>query len=118
MRFVSRGTHHSLAVQVGDTITIDKDRKWQAIEISILKKSGNNSTFILVAIDAQEAGVAKVSGTHLKIIPNIYSGQSGKRYQQVSKKQSDDRNVFWRGHEDHRGVFRMCFRKNMIATKE
>src|SRR6478609_5450191 len=41
---VSRGTHHSLAVQVGDTITIDKDRKWQAIEISILKKSGNNPT--------------------------------------------------------------------------
>lgn len=82
---VSRGTHHSLAVQVGDTITIDKDRKWQAIEISILKKSGNNSTFILVAIDAQEAGVAKVSGTHLKIIPNIYSGQSGKRYQQSVK---------------------------------
>lgn len=77
---VSRGTHHSLAVQVGDTITIDKDRKWQASEINILKQSGNNSIFILVAIDAQEAAVAKISGTHLKIIPNIYSGQSGKRY--------------------------------------
>jgi protein pelota len=82
---VPRGTHHSLTVQVGDTITIDKDRRWHDIEINILKKSGNNSTFILVAIDAQEGAVAKVSGTHLKIIPNIYSGQSGKRYQQSVK---------------------------------
>jgi protein pelota len=82
---VPRGTHHSLTVQVGDTITIDKDRRWHDIEINILKKSGNNSIFILVAIDAQEGAVAKVSGTHLKIIPNIYSGQSGKRYQQSVK---------------------------------
>jgi protein pelota len=29
----------------------------------------------------QEGAVAKVSGTHVKVIPNIYSGQSGKRYQ-------------------------------------
>jgi protein pelota len=34
-----------------------------------------------VAIDTQEAAIAKVSGTHVKVIPNIYSGQSGKRYQ-------------------------------------
>ena len=82
---VPRGSYHSLTVQVGDTITVDKDRKWKDFEINILKKSGNNETFILVAIDAQEAAVAKVSGTHLKIIPNIYSGQSGKRYQQAAK---------------------------------
>ncbi|MFZ0511941.1 MAG: mRNA surveillance protein Pelota, partial [Candidatus Nitrosopolaris sp.] len=37
------------------------------------------------AIDTQEAAVAKVSGTHLKLIPNIYSGQSGKRYQSSRK---------------------------------
>ena len=29
--------------------------------------------------------VAKIYGTHLKIIPNIYSGQSGKRYQHAPK---------------------------------
>jgi protein pelota len=50
-----------------------------------LKRSGNSTNFILVAIDAQEAAVAKISGTHLKIIPNIYSGQSGKRYQHAAK---------------------------------
>ena len=82
---VPRGIHHSLTVQVGDTITIDKNRKWNDIETNILKRSGNSTNFILVAIDAQEAAVAKISGTHLKIIPNIYSGQSGKRYQHAAK---------------------------------
>jgi protein pelota len=82
---VPRGTHHSLTVQVGDTITIDKNRKWNDIETNILRRSGNSTNFILVAIDAQEAAVAKISGTHLKIIPNIYSGQSGKRYQHAAK---------------------------------
>ena len=77
---VTRGTHHSLSVQAGDMITIDKDRKWQDVELRMLKKSGDGASFILVAIDTQEAAVAKVSGTHAKIIPNIYSGQSGKRY--------------------------------------
>jgi protein pelota len=82
---VPRGTHHSLTVQVGDTITIDKNRKWNDVETNILRRSGNSTNFILVAIDAQEAAVAKISGTHLKIIPNIYSGQSGKRYQHAAK---------------------------------
>ena len=82
---VPRGIHHSLTVQVGDTITIDKDRKWNDVETNILKRSGSSTNFILVAIDAQEAAVAKISGTHLKIIPNIYSGQSGKRYQHAAK---------------------------------
>jgi protein pelota len=78
---VTKGTHHSLSVQSGDSITIDKGRKWQEVELKMLKRSGGSASFILVAIDTQEAAVAKVSGTHVKVIPNIYSGQSGKRYQ-------------------------------------
>lgn len=78
---VTKGTHHSLSVQAGDTVTIDKGRRWQDVEIGMLKRFGDSSSFILVAIDTQEAAVAKVSGTHVKVIPNIYSGQSGKRYQ-------------------------------------
>jgi protein pelota len=78
---VTRGTHHSLSVQAGDGISIDKGRKWQNSELNMLKRSSNDASFVLVAIDTQEAAVAKVSGTHVKIIPNIYSGQSGKRYQ-------------------------------------
>ncbi|HEU4605250.1 MAG TPA: mRNA surveillance protein pelota [Nitrososphaera sp.] len=78
---VTRGTHHSLSVQAGDAVTIDKGRRWQDVEFKMLRRSGDSSSFILVAIDTQEAAVAKVSGTHVKVIPNIYSGQSGKRYQ-------------------------------------
>jgi protein pelota len=61
--------------------TIDKGRKWRDIELRMLKRSVSSTNFILVAIDTQEAAIAKVSGTHVKVIPNIYSGQSGKRYQ-------------------------------------
>jgi protein pelota len=79
--FVSKGTHHSLSIHPGDMMTIDKGRKWQDMELRTLKRSGTGTNFVLVAIDTQEAAVAKISGTHVKVIPNIYSGQSGKRYQ-------------------------------------
>ncbi|MEO9364389.1 MAG: mRNA surveillance protein pelota [Nitrososphaera sp.] len=78
---VSKGMHHALSVQAGDILTIDKGRKWQDVELKLLRRSGDgSSSFILVAIDTQEAAVARVTGTHVKIIPNIYSGQQGKRY--------------------------------------
>jgi protein pelota len=83
---VSKGTHHSLSIRVGDSITITKDRKWNSLEADILKRSGDPSSFILIAIDTQEAAIAKVLGTHLEIIPNIYSGTSGKRYSHATKK--------------------------------
>jgi protein pelota len=78
---VPKGTHHSLSVHAGDTAIIDKGRRWRDIELRMLKRSVSSANFILVAIDTQEAAIAKVSGTHVKVIPNIYSGQSGKRYQ-------------------------------------
>ncbi|HEX2169817.1 MAG TPA: mRNA surveillance protein pelota [Nitrososphaera sp.] len=78
---VPKGTHHSLSIHAGDTATIDKGRRWRDIELRMLNRSVSSANFILVAIDTQEAAIAKVSGTHVKVIPNIYSGQSGKRYQ-------------------------------------
>ena len=42
-------------------------------------------SFIIVAIDTKESGIAKIAGTHLEIIPNIYSGQSGKYYTHAAK---------------------------------
>jgi protein pelota len=78
---VPKGTHHSLSIHAGDMSTIDKGRKWRDIELRMLKRSVSSTNFVLVAIDTQEAAIAKVSGTHVKVIPNIYSGQSGKRYQ-------------------------------------
>lgn len=91
---VSKGTHHSLTLRVGDSITIDKGRKWSNLEINILRKAGDTSGFILIAIDTQEAAIAKLSGTHLEIIPNIYSGKSGKRYPQAVKKDSKTESFF------------------------
>ena len=85
---VSRGVHHSLTVQIGDTIVIDKHRRWKDFELNILRKSRNESNFLLISIDTQEAAIARVTGTHLETIPNIYSGQSGKRYQQSLKNSS------------------------------
>jgi protein pelota len=84
---VPRGGHHSLTVQIGDSITIDKGREWHSSEITILRRSQGDagSSFILVAIDNREAAVAKLSGTHLSVIQNIYSGYSGKRYPQNSR---------------------------------
>ncbi len=78
---VSKGMGHSISVQAGDIVVVDKGRKWQDYELKMLRKSGTGGSFVLVAIDTQEAAVARVSGTHVKVIPNIYSGQSGKRYQ-------------------------------------
>lgn len=78
---VSKGTGHSLSVQAGDKIVVDKGRKWQDYELKMLSRSSTGGAFILVAIDTQEAAVARISGTHVKVIPNIYSGLSGKRYQ-------------------------------------
>jgi protein pelota len=85
---VSKGTHHSMMLRVGDSITITKDRKWNNLKINILRRSANASGFILIAIDTQEAAIAKVSGTHLDIMPNIYSGKSGKQYPQATKRDS------------------------------
>ena len=92
---VSKGSHHSLTVQVGDKLTIEKERRWNDFEINILNKARNSASFILTAIDLQEAAVAKITGTHLKIIPNIYSGQSGKQYQQATKKNSLHTKMFF-----------------------
>ncbi|MFL6526358.1 MAG: mRNA surveillance protein Pelota, partial [Nitrososphaera sp.] len=50
---VPKGTHHSLSVHTGDMATIDKGRRWQDVELRMLKHSASSSGFILVAIDTQ-----------------------------------------------------------------
>jgi protein pelota len=82
---VSKGQHHNLTVSIGDVITLNKNRRWKQSEFEIIKRSTGSSPFVLVAVDTQEAAVALITGTHLRILPNIYSGQSGKRYSNVKK---------------------------------
>lgn len=81
---VPRGSFHSFNIKIRDTVTIEKSQSWREAEIKRLTNSGN-TVYLLLAIDNQEAALCIVSGTTIKTLPNIYSGQSGKRYQQSSK---------------------------------
>jgi protein pelota len=81
---VAKGTYHSIIVQIGNNIVVDKGKKWEELDLKLLKSEIAGS-FIIVAIDTKEAGIAKITGTHLEIIPNIYSGQSGKYYTHAAK---------------------------------
>jgi protein pelota len=81
---VPKGTYHSVIVQIGNNIVIDKGKRWEDLDLKLLRSDVAGS-FIIVAIDTKEAGIAKITGTHLEIIPNIYSGQSGKYYTHAAK---------------------------------
>jgi len=76
---VPHGSHHSFILKINDGITISK-KKWLAIEKNLLESSNNQTSFVLVAIDTGDCGIARLRGTHLEFIPNIYSGSGGKRY--------------------------------------
>ena len=76
---VPHGSHHSLLIQMNDAITITK-KNWSAIEKKLVKSNNERLGFVLVAIDTTDCGIAKLKGTHLQIMPNLYSGSSGKRY--------------------------------------
>jgi protein pelota len=76
---VPHGSHHSFIIKIGDGITISK-KKWTPIEKNLLVSSNNQVGFVLVAIDTGDCGIARLRGTHLEFIPNIYSGSGGKRY--------------------------------------
>ncbi|WP_316506642.1 mRNA surveillance protein pelota [Nitrosopumilus sp.] len=76
---VSHGSHHSFILKINDGITITK-KKWLQIEKNLLESSNNQIAFVLIAIDTNDCGIARLKGTHLDFIPNIYSGSSGKRY--------------------------------------
>ena len=88
---VPHGAHHSLAVTAGSTITIAKRSaksgrsRWSGTDHRILQRrggatSGKKESFLLVAVDTNDCGVASLRGTHLEVTPNIYSGIGGKRY--------------------------------------
>jgi len=76
---VPHGSHHSFILNINDGITVSK-KKWLPIEKNLLVSSNNQAGFVLVAIDTGDCGIARLRGTHLEFIPNIYSGSGGKRY--------------------------------------
>lgn len=76
---VPKGSHHSHSIKPGDTVSIEKKR-WGELEIAILNRGGNAQGFVVVSIDRAEVALGRVSGTHLKMLSNVYSGFSGKMY--------------------------------------
>jgi len=76
---VPHGSHHSFIIKMNHPFNLVK-KKWSPVEKKLAKIKGDNNTFILIAIDTSDCGIAKLKGTHLHILPNIYSGSSGKRY--------------------------------------
>ena len=76
---VAKGSHHSLILKIGEPITLVK-KKWSIIEKKLVFEKKERSNFLLVAIDTTDCGIGRLSGTHLNLIPNLYSGASGKRY--------------------------------------
>ena len=76
---VPHGSHHSFILKINDGITISK-KKWLPFEKKLLESSNNQIGFVLVAIDTADCGIAKLRGTHLEFMPNMYSGSGGKRY--------------------------------------
>lgn len=76
---VSHGSHHSITVTPGDRITVSK-RSWTPLGRRLLRPARAARAFVLVAIDTRECGVARLAGTRLHMLPNIYSGIGGKRY--------------------------------------
>jgi protein pelota len=76
---VPHGSHHSFILKINDGITIAKKR-WSSIEKNLLESNNNQVGFVLIAIDTGDCGIARLRGTHLEFMPNIYSGSGGKRY--------------------------------------
>ncbi|MCL4437413.1 MAG: mRNA surveillance protein Pelota [Thaumarchaeota archaeon] len=82
---VSKGASHSLAVTPMKKIGLKKEHLGP-LELSLLKKDkGEETGFLLVAIDRREAGLGLVKGVHLQIFPTVHSGFSGKFYREASK---------------------------------
>jgi protein pelota len=76
---VPHGSHHSFILKVNDGTTISK-KNWLPIEKFLIESNNKQTGFLLVAIDTSDCGIARLMGTHLQFIPNIYSGSGGKRY--------------------------------------
>lgn len=76
---VRKDSHHSLILKIGEAITLSK-KEWTEFEKKLIFGKKTNYGFLLVAIDTGDCGTGRLSGTHLKLMPNMYSGASGKRY--------------------------------------
>ena len=76
---VPNGSHHSIILKINDGITITK-KNWLPVDKILIESNNKQTGFLLIAIDTGDCGIARLMGTHLEFMPNIYSGSGGKRY--------------------------------------
>lgn len=76
---VSKGSHHSMTLKIGEPLTLYK-KSWMDVEKKLIFGRKDTGSFLLVAVDTTDCGIGRLTGTHLKLMPNLYSGASGKRY--------------------------------------
>jgi len=76
---VPKGSHHSFMITMNESFKLIK-KQWMPIEKKLLQTDNQNIGFLLVALDTSICGIGRLKGTHLQIMPNIYSGSSGKQY--------------------------------------
>ena len=76
---VPHGSHHSFLIKVNESFNLIK-KKWSPIEKKLIRTKDQKLGFLLIAIDNGDCGIGRLKGTHLQLMPNIYSGSSGKRY--------------------------------------
>ncbi|HSB49800.1 MAG TPA: mRNA surveillance protein Pelota, partial [Nitrosopumilaceae archaeon] len=76
---VQKGSHHSLTLKIGEAVTLTK-KNWTSVEKKLIFGKKEDQSFLLIAIDTADCGIGRLSGTHLKLMPNMYSGAGGKRY--------------------------------------
>lgn len=75
-----RGSFHSLLVSPGHRIGVRKER-WDQTASKLIQSSQLEETrFYIVAVDRREAGIGKVTGTHLHMFPTVESDEVGKVY--------------------------------------
>ena len=76
---VPHGSHHSFIIKIEQPFNLEK-KKWTSVERKLSRTKIHGETFLLVAIDTGDCGIGRLKGTHLHLLPNMYSGSSGKRY--------------------------------------
>lgn len=76
---VPKGSHHSFMITMNESFKLIKNQL-TVIEKKLLQSNNQNFGFLLVALDTSVCGIGRLKGTHLQIMPNIYSGSSGKQY--------------------------------------
>jgi len=76
---VPHGSHHSFILKIEQPFNLEK-KKWTPVERKLARVKNHGDTFLLIAIDTGDCGIGRLKGTHLHLLPNLYSGFSGKRY--------------------------------------